>query len=128
KIQLVNCTFNGNSAGSGGGIYNETGNGIASAQIVSTILNAGAFGANLTNVVNGTGQASITSLGFNLSSDDGGGYLDQSTDLANSDPMLGPLQDNGGPTFTHALLCGSPAVNAGTNFTLLATDQRGTGF
>ena len=29
------------------------------------------------------------------------------------DPMLGPLQDNGGPTFTHALLPGSPAINAG---------------
>ena len=29
------------------------------------------------------------------------------------DPMLGPLQDNGGPTFTHALMPGSPAINAG---------------
>lgn len=48
------------------------------------------------------------------------------------DPLLGPLQDNGGPTFTHALLAGSPAIDTG-NPALLgsggsaceATDQRG---
>src|SRR5262249_21920948 len=38
---------------------------------------------------------------------------------------LGPLQDNGGPTFTHALLCGSPALNAGDNANAPETDQRG---
>jgi hypothetical protein len=45
-----------------------------------------------------------------------------------SDPHLGPLQDNGGPTFTHALTLGSPAIDAGSNLLDLATDQRGTGF
>jgi DNA-directed RNA polymerase specialized sigma24 family protein len=47
----------------------------------------------------------------------------------------GPLQDNGGPTFTHALLPGSPAINAGNNSRAideadnpLLTDQRGEGF
>jgi hypothetical protein len=38
-------------------------------------------------------------------------------------PLLGPLADNGGPTRTHAVLPGSPALNAGT--TCLAQDQRG---
>src|SRR6185503_12792652 len=38
-------------------------------------------------------------------------------------PKLGPLQDNGGYTFTRALLAGSPAIDAGA--TALATDQRG---
>jgi len=44
--------------------------------------------------------------------------------------MLGPLQDNGGPTFTHALLPGSPAINAGNpSFTPPPRyDQRGPGF
>ena len=49
--------------------------------------------------------------------------------------MLGPLADNGGPTLTHALLSGSPAVDAGsdtlaidTDGNLLTTDQRGTEF
>lgn len=40
-------------------------------------------------------------------------------------PLLGPLANNGGPTDTHALLAGSPALNAGNNATCLATDQRG---
>lgn len=64
--------------------------------------------------------------------------------LFGNDPNLGPLQDNGGPTFTHALLTGSPALDAGsaallpadafdldgdTNLTeALPFDQRGTGF
>ena len=38
---------------------------------------------------------------------------------------LGPLQDNGGPTFTHQLLCGSIAINAGNNADAPPTDQRG---
>jgi hypothetical protein len=38
---------------------------------------------------------------------------------------LGPLQNNGGPTFTHALLCGSPALDAGDNTDAPKTDQRG---
>src|SRR5262249_41611214 len=49
------------------------------------------------------------------------------------DPMLGPLQTNGGPTFTQALLAGSPALDAGDDAVLgspfnLITDQRGPGF
>src|SRR6266404_3494730 len=45
--------------------------------------------------------------------------------LAAAALRLGPLQNNGGPTFTHALLCGSPAINAGDNTGAPATDQRG---
>jgi hypothetical protein len=50
------------------------------------------------------------------------------------DPHLGPLQDNGGPTLTHALLTGSTALDAGSNSlakdaddNTLTTDQRGAG-
>ena len=51
-------------------------------------------------------------------------------DQINTDPMLGPLQDNGGPTFTHALFPGSPAINEGDpNFTPPPSyDQRGPNF
>jgi hypothetical protein len=41
------------------------------------------------------------------------------------DPKIGPLADNGGPTFTRALLPGSPAIDAGTAIGVLPTDQRG---
>jgi uncharacterized repeat protein (TIGR01451 family) len=44
------------------------------------------------------------------------------------DPLLGPLADNGGPTLTHALLAGSPAIDRGSNPAALAFDQRGRGF
>ena len=40
-------------------------------------------------------------------------------------PLFGPLADNGGPTVTHALLPGSPAINTANNATCAATDQRG---
>jgi hypothetical protein len=44
------------------------------------------------------------------------------------DPRLGPLADNGGPTLTHALLPGSPAIDAGNNAYATDFDQRGPGF
>src|SRR5439155_6274327 len=46
-------------------------------------------------------------------------------DIENADPLLGPLQDNGGATQTHALLAGSPAIDAGDNNGCPGTDQRG---
>src|SRR5439155_4124606 len=42
------------------------------------------------------------------------------------DPLLGPLANNGGPTLTHALLSGSPAIDAGDAASFPTTDQRGT--
>ena len=70
------------------------------------------------------------SQGYNVSSDDGAGYLNGPGDHINTDPQLGPLQDNGGLTFTHALLPGSPAINAGDpNFVGPPdNDQRGHGY
>ena len=102
-LRVANCTITGNSAPSGGGIYN-----VGSVEFSNTILNAGALGENIFN-----DGGTVTSLGYNLSSDDGGGYLNGPGDQINTDPLLGPLQDNGGPTFTHALLPGSPAIDAG---------------
>ena len=110
----------------GSGIYNVfdcCGGAGPALSIGDTILNAGAPGANITN--NG---GTVTSLGYNLSSDSGAGYLTGTGDQTNTNPMLGPLQDNGGPTFTHKLLTGSPAIDKGKNFSGSTTDQRGTGF
>ena len=57
-------------------------------------------------------------------------YLNGPGDQINTDPLLGPLQNNGGPTLTHALLPGSPAIDAGDpNFTPPPFyDQRGCPF
>ena len=48
--------------------------------------------------------------------------------LIGADPQLAALAFNGGPTRTHALLAGSPAIDAGSNPFALPTDQRGDGF
>ena len=105
---VENSTISGNSGTSGGGIYNNS-----SLIVRNTILNAGASGENIFN-----DGGTVTSLGYNLSSDDAAGYLTGPGDQINTDPLLGPLQNNGGPTFTHALLPGSPAIDAGDpNFT-----------
>jgi CSLREA domain-containing protein len=117
-----NCTLSGNIAPSGGGIYNTgTQAGNAFVQLGNTILQTGSSGANLVN--NGSGT-SITSQGYNLSNDDGGGFLVATGDQKNTNPQLGPLQNNGGPTLTRALLTGSPAQDKGKNFDG-PSDQRG---
>jgi len=90
-----------------------------------TILKAGAGSGNISNDL-----GSVTSAGYNLSGDDGGDFLTGPGDQINTDPMLGPLQDNGGPTLTHELLSNSPAIDAGNpDFTPPPIfDQRGPGF
>ena len=135
-LTINNSTVSGNSATSGGGIYNSGGGfppffqGLATVTIQDTILNAGASGENIYN-----DSGAVTSQGYNLSSDNGGGFLTATGDQINTNPMLGPLQDNGGPTFTHALLSGSPAIDKGDpNFNPndfnppMLYDQRGPGF
>ncbi len=120
-LTIIESTVSGNSGNrDGGGIINRAG-----LEIENTILEAGASGANIFN-----SGGTIASLGYNLSSDDGGGFLTASGDQINTDPMLGPLQNNGGPTFTHGLLTGSPALDAGDpNFTPPPLhDQRGPGY
>jgi hypothetical protein len=120
---ITSSTISGNSAPSAGGIY--YGQGPYTSEISNTIFNAGALGENIVN--NG---ANVISHGYNLSSDDGGGVLNGPGDQINTDPLLGPLQDNGGPTLTHALLPGSPAIDAGDpNFSPPPfNDQRGCPF
>ena len=120
-LLIANSTVSGNSAGFAGGVYN-----IGTLNIGNTVLKRGDSGANLTVSSGGT----VTSRGYNLSSDDAAGFLNGPGDQINIDPLLGPLQDNGGPTFTHALLPGSPAIDAGDpNFTPPPFfDQRGPGF
>jgi uncharacterized repeat protein (TIGR01451 family) len=81
----------------------------------------------------------VQSRGWNLVETTSGGWLDvdgpdniATGNITGQDPRLGPLQDNGGPTWTHALLDGanpSPAINAGS-FTdidglTISSDQRG---
>lgn len=68
--------------------------------------------------------APVTSLGYNLDSD-GTCNLTAQGDISGADPHLGPLHDNGGPTWTHALMFDSPAIDAiPTANCMLTIDQR----
>ena len=66
----------------------------------------------------------MVSLDHNLSSDSSCS-LTGTGDLPNTNPLLGPLQDNGGSTLSYELLRGSPAINHGDNARCPPTDQRG---
>jgi hypothetical protein len=122
-LTIINSTFNGNyvpNSGEASDISNDgSQGGSATLKIGSTIL-AGDLGMSIVN-----SSGTIISEGYNLSNDNGGGVLTNATDRINTDPKLGPLQDNGGPTFTCAPLPGSPALDQGTNFSRFVTDQRG---
>lgn len=137
---LVNCTFSGNVAGNrGGGVYaggiltithctfaeNSALNGGAAVHragvpvvtLENTIIAAGITASNC-------GGLAMTSGGGNLD-ENGTCALADPTDLSNVNPMLAPLASNGGPTQTHALLGGSPAIDAARAAVCPAVDQRG---
>ena len=112
-VTLLNSTVTGNiaAAGQGGGIDQTDGSTTLRNSIVA--LNSPA-----------DCQGAVVSFGNNLDRD-GSCNLVVLSDLAGVDPLLGPLASNGGPTQTHALLAGSPAINAGNDGVAPATDQRG---
>jgi hypothetical protein len=118
-LTVADSTLSGNSADSGGGIANIF-NGFMgnSLTVVASIFADGPGGT----LINSGGM--VTSQGHNLFSDAPAVPLDP-TDLTDTDPLLGPLADNGGPTFTQALLPGSPAIDAGAAVPGVTTDQRG---
>jgi hypothetical protein len=72
----------------------------------------------------------ITDLGFNLVGIDDDEHFKNSTNKTGNrffplDPLIGPLQNNGGLTETHALLEGSPCINRGLYSGTVSYDQRG---
>ena len=117
-LTINNSTISGNTARGVGGIDKLSG----SVNLRNSIV-AKNSGGNCSGVLN--------SDNYNLSSDETC-HLYGFADLNNTDPKLGPLQNNGGPTMTMALLSGSPAIDAGNwrgckdePFRFLTTDQRG---
>jgi hypothetical protein len=145
-LTLYNSTISGNTAspygqGNGSGIYTAS---PGTAIIQSSTLggNGGSGAATIwgtaalqNSIVADNGSSNcagaVTSNGYNLSSDATCNF-NNTGDLNNTDPSLGSLQYNGGPTKTMALPSGSPAVDAGSPNGctdgvghLLKTDQRG---
>jgi hypothetical protein len=123
-LTIANSTISGNYAAdtgdNGGGIYNYAGGLVMRNTILAGNHTPGDYFPDL--------GGCLTSSGYNLIGNTHGGCGFDPTDLRNVDPRLGPLQDNGGPTPTMALLPGSPAINAGDNTNAPMWDQRGAPF
>src|SRR4029077_16477309 len=110
-LTITNSTVSGNGAtgqhdgqpwGHGGGISgvatlnNSTISNNYASLSAGGIEGGGAIGNTILNNNSGANiTGTMTSLGYNLSSDDGGGNLTGPGDQINTDPMIGPLQDNG---------------------------------
>jgi len=152
-LLLVNSTVSGNDGGaSGGGIKVVGTTDLYNVTITDNTASQGGGvyvpGANTLNVKNSiiadnidrsTGtpdrdcSGQLISQGYNLIGDTAGCTIVGTTgNITGVSPGLGPLQNNGGPTLTHALPAGSPAIDAGhpsgcddPNGATLTTDQRG---
>jgi hypothetical protein len=150
ELTLLNSTVSGNVADSaGGGIValSATALRVLSSTVAfnTAIGNGGGIFANLAAELESTIVANNQAgdLGpdlrpsgpeFNVqrsligNTQDTGIFFAVNGNILNQDPLLGPLASNGGPTQTHALLPGSPAINAGSNPAGEAFDQRGPKF
>lgn len=135
-MTITNATISDNY-GQGGGIANFgtgtltnvtlTANYTEEGDVDGGIRNQGDLTLTNTIVAGNEGGdcfGAVTSGGHNLDSDGTCG-LGGAGDLSGVDPLLGELADNGGPTMTHALLEGSPAIDAGDDDACPETDQRG---
>jgi len=137
---LTNVTITGNRSGTiAGGLYQDNG----SLTLRNTIVAGNFHGASPSTTPDDISGAVEAASSFNLIGTGGSGGLTNGVNsnlVGVANPGLGTLAGNGGSTRTHALLPGSPAIDAGDNCVtqsthcgdadvpVLTTDQRGTGF
>ncbi len=152
NLTITNSTITGNTAGTGGGIYNFTGivtitsstitdNQASSASSASGIDRSGGSLTVRNTIIAGNRNNSTIAEVHGHSTSSHNQYVSQGYNLIGNvgdvtdfnqtgdqtgvtNPMLAALANNGGPTPTHALLAGSPAIDKGNSFGL-ASDQRG---
>jgi hypothetical protein len=150
-VTIQNATFSGNFVRERGVMHNrgnatiynatfsdnidDTGQATASTivqiselplKLKNVVLKLGSDGFTSGNCDVFSGQAPITSEGFNLSDDRScTSYFTKAGDKNNTNPMLGPLLNNGGPTMTHLPEAGSPLIDGGQCIASITTDQRG---
>ncbi|MEX2236594.1 MAG: choice-of-anchor Q domain-containing protein [Dehalococcoidia bacterium] len=138
-VSIENSTLSGNGTvfGNGGGIYLRAGRvNINNSTVAANFLGFGGFGGGLYaragTTVSGSGTIIAANTGGDCGGQDpasGGHNLDSDSSCffaasdVHADPLLGPLANNGGPTRTHRLKSGSPALDAGAA-SCAAADQR----
>ena len=138
RLTLISTTINnntadsdGNGTGNGGGVFSTS----DKSKVSNTII-AGNFDKSTSGDIHPDVSGGLIDSGNNLIGNKTGGTKFTTSTLVGTsaspiDPKLGVLQNNGGATFTQALLTNSPAIDAGNNSLLttgVITDQRGTRF
>jgi hypothetical protein len=138
---LENVTISGNTAMIGGGVFSDGELFVLYSSLVANTATApsGDKGGNIENaglirmktsivansLVGPNCVGAIVSEGHNLENTNTCNFI-APTDLVDiADPKIGPLADHRGPTMTHALLKGSPTIDAGNDIDCPANDQRG---
>ena len=139
RLTITNSTISGNRANRGGGVYNS----LSTLEGPGTLtLNNSLIAGNqavIASEIENFSRAIVNANNFNLFGVNGNagvtGFTPGPTDIVpgvSLAQILGPLKNNGGPMQTHALLAGSPAIDAGdpggcrnSQGALLQTDQRG---
>lgn len=138
RVTIVSTTVAENIAdadddgnGGGGGIHSESMTPTLNPTLHNTIVAMNIWGAaespdDLWGAFAGSSSHNLIGVDSNLVGIVNGVNGNQvGSDASPLDPQLGPLQDNGGPTWTHALLPGSPAVDAGRNDQAVEFGQTG---
>jgi len=154
KLDIERSTISGNAASLGGGGVSI--GGLFPANVSSFVLHGSTVANNTTGGAGGglrfrdytlvDVQSTIVASNIAASSadldavetlaiygadnliDDADASVALPADTLHGDPLLESLADNGGPTRTHALGAGSPAIDAGNNYFDDAHDQRGDGY
>jgi hypothetical protein len=148
-VNIRNSTISGNTAREGGGLAssggtfdllnvtitnnNANGNtGTGACPAAGSINGAGGGIDTNNNITYVTNTIISGNTACSPAQNASGAFTTVSNDVFDGDPKLAALADNGGVTRTHALLAGSPALDAGDNAAVdavpLTTDQRGTGY
>ncbi|MEM9775672.1 MAG: choice-of-anchor Q domain-containing protein, partial [Chloroflexota bacterium] len=113
-VMITSTTVYSNSAaGSGNGIYS-----FGAVDLANSIIASSASGADCVDDTSGNSSADSSNI-------DSDGTCDNAMTKTISEINVGPLQDNGGPTLTHALLTGSAALDAAAPDPNVKEDQRG---
>lgn len=118
SAELSSVTMVNNSADNrGGGFRISSGANLEVGNSIIALNSASSLGQDVFN------EGTLTSNGFNIVQvDDQNHFTPLVSDMEGIDPLVGPLAENGGPTMTHGLMVGSPAIDNGGN--CLTVDQR----
>jgi hypothetical protein len=126
-ITLNQADSDNTGGGSGGGVFLTPTTASDQREVIVSSIIAGNSVGTTGSAPDLSGKAKASTL---LLGNTTGFTPDTGSDSATiytASPLLGPLANNGGPTPTHALLAGSPALDKGANPDALLSDQRGTG-